>query len=559
MNVELTPFNQCLDGGGGHALGDASANPVAVWRLLARHKAAQNARQTLGDVYRRLHDENLEYAAVLEQGKPVGLCSLGMIGHLMGSQFGHSVYSKKLIRDHLLERALILANTTAIDKGLELALSRLEPDFYQDVILVDHAGVYIGLIPARELVGLQSRLLSQKTLHLEDVLEQLRRSQEQVIQQERLSALGQMAVGIAHDFNNALTPIVAYSELMLTRPACMEDKTRARRYLEMIKMAGTDAAGIVSRMRDFYRTRSPAEEMRMLDLNAVVSEVIGLTQPRWKDQAMMHGINISVKPELGVVPGIMGNPSDLRDMLTNLIFNAVDAMPKGGTLSLRTKLEPPFVLAEVEDTGVGMTDEVRRRCFEPFFTAKGPHGTGLGLAMVFGAVQRHGGKIELRSELGRGACFTVRLPACAATETAQINVVVQKQVSPLHVLVVDDEPVIRDVVMDLLMTDEHTVETAAGGQEGLEKFKAGRFDLVLTDRCMPGMSGDQFVSELKLAAPAMPVIMVTGFGEFMNARGEHPAGVSEILSKPVKIAELRRAIAKALGPSTSSAALFAVS
>ena len=194
-----------------------------------------------------------------------------------------------------------------------------------------------------------------------------------------------------------------------------------------------------------------------------------------------------------------------------------------------------------------MTEEVRRHCLEPFFSTKGQHGTGLGLSSVYGAVRRHDGKIDIRTQLGKGTTFQIRLPlrSTRIVEEETKTEKVAPQVHPLHVLVVDDEMVVRQIIAEYIKADGHLVEVASNGAEGLEKFRKKNFDLVVLDRAMPGMSGDQLASQIKSANPNIPIIMLTGFGTMMMAADEKPAGVDLLMGKPVTMEGLRGAFAKA--------------
>ncbi|MBI5835993.1 MAG: response regulator [Candidatus Eisenbacteria bacterium] len=379
---------------------------------------------------------------------------------------------------------------------------------------------------------------------LAQALEDLQRAQSSLIEQERLRALGQMASGISHDFNNSLAPILGFTEILLRKPALLDDREKTLDYLDTIHTAAKDAGTIVSRLREFYRPREHGEVFPSISLNDVVEQGLGLTQPKWKGEALARGATIEIVKDLGPLPQIPGSDSDLRELLTNLIFNAVDSMPEGGRLTLRTRLEGERVLLEVRDTGHGMSDEVRRRCLEPFFTTKGERGTGLGLPMVYGIVQRHGGTVDIESRPGEGTRFLVRLPLQGIEPAAEVEAWTDKPVPPLHILLVDDEPNVLRFVTGYLEEDHHTVDTASDGAEGLRKFHAGEFDLVVMDRAMPRMSGDQLAAAVKLFRPGTPVILLTGFGELMSARGEKPEHVDLVLSKPVSIAMLRRAVAK---------------
>ncbi len=385
--------------------------------------------------------------------------------------------------------------------------------------------------------------LRDSNANLERALDQLKKVQKDIVQQERLRALGQMASGITHDFNNVLSPILGYSELLLHRPEILQDKEKTAHYLQMINTALRDAGKVVNRLREFYRSHDDTGDHAPLDLNQVVAQVVELTKPRWKDQSMSHGINIQVLTAFQPLPPVNGNEAALREALINLILNAIDAMPHGGTISLRTRTKDGQAVVEVADTGTGMADEVRHRCFEPFFTTKGEHGTGLGLAMLHGIIQQHDGQVHVQSEVGQGTTFTIHLPVHSTANAEPAAPHVDVPVRTLNILLVDDEPTLPEILAEFLTADGHRVQTASSGKEGWEKFQDGSFDLVVLDRTMPHMTGDQLAAAIKNAAPDTRIIMLTGFGEVMKASREKPTGVDLILSKPVTIEDLRNGVA----------------
>jgi len=387
--------------------------------------------------------------------------------------------------------------------------------------------------------------LAESNRKLELALSDLKRAQETLVQQERLRALGQMASGVTHDFNNALTPIVGYTDLLLARPEILDDREKTLLHLRTVNTAAKDAAHVVKRLREFYRSRDEAEVFPLVAIDSIVAQAISMTRPKWKDQALARGVSIEVKSESERTPLLSGNESDLREMLTNLIFNAADAISESGTITVRSRLDGGDVVIEVGDTGSGMTDEVRRKCLDPFFTTKGDAGTGLGLPMVYGIVRRHGGAVRIDSAPGKGTTFEVRLPlkpltlsekAAAAGPVAELR--------PLRVLVVDDEPKILSLVGEYLEADRHHVETATNGRDGLNKLNAGHFDLIVTDRSMPQMNGEQLAAAAKRLRPDTPIVLLTGFGDLMSDQGEQPEGVDLIVSKPVTLSALREAVAK---------------
>jgi len=382
--------------------------------------------------------------------------------------------------------------------------------------------------------------LQRSHRQLEDTLAQLKATQRQVLQQERLRAMGQMASGIAHDFNNSLSPIVGFAELLLRRPDL--PKETAQSYVQLINTAARDAASVIRRMRELYRERAESVPAAPVDLRRCIDEVVALTQPRWKSEALGRGVTIRIETDVVDVPTILGDAAGIREMLANLIFNAVDAMPVGGTIIVRARVDGGDVRLEILDSGTGMSDDVRQRCLEPFFSTKGQRGTGLGLSMVHATVEQHCGTLEIESEPGRGTTFIVRLPLHvreAATPSAEAPAGPPRE---LRILVVEDEPIVRMGVIAQLSSQGHFVDSAANGREGLDKFMSGRFDLVVTDRAMPVMGGDELAASIERLAPDTPVIMLTGFGDLMEAKGEQPTGVDAVIGKPVTLDALAGAI-----------------
>jgi signal transduction histidine kinase len=385
--------------------------------------------------------------------------------------------------------------------------------------------------------------------------EELRTTQQVVVQQERLRALGQMASGVAHDVNNALSPIVAYSELLLsTLPDLPET---ARQYLQTINRSGEDIAHIVARMREFYRRRSDTEQLMKVNLNQIIEEVIELTRPRWRDVSQRQGISIQIQKELEPkLPLLLSEPSDLREALINLIFNAVDALPHGGTVTLASRsLSLPASLpdgtaerrlqVEVRDNGVGMDERIRQRCLEPFFSTKAQRGgTGLGLAMVYGMMQRHDGNIEIDSVPGRGTCVRLTFPMREkALPAAPAPIPEGKHRRSLKVLCIDDEVQVRQLLNDCLGHCHHHVELANSGKQGLELFRAAKrqrkpFEAVITDLGMPDVDGHQVARAIKAESPHTPIIMMTGWGTMMKEDGETAPEVDALVGKPPRMREL---------------------
>ena len=388
---------------------------------------------------------------------------------------------------------------------------------------------------------------------LQQAYDDLRQSQHTVMQQERLRALGQMASGIAHDINNAISPVSLYTESLLEREPNLSD--RARGYLGTIQRAIDDVARTVARMREFYREREAQLTLERVDVNRALRQVVELTQPRWSDLPQQRGVMVDLKTGLAeLLPDIMGAEHEIRDALTNLIFNAVDAMPNGGTLSLQTRTAgeqgAERVLIEVSDTGVGMDEDTRRRCLEPFYTTKGERGTGLGLAMVYGMVQRHSAELEIDSVAGQGTTVRLSFPAHTAslvtTTTHTSRPVVGRR---LRILLVDDDPMLIKSLQDTLQEDGHVITATHGGQAGIDAFTAGQqrgelVDLVITDLGMPHVDGRKVAASIKALSAKTPVILLTGWGQRLIAANDIPTHVDKVLAKPPRLHELRAALAE---------------
>jgi signal transduction histidine kinase/ActR/RegA family two-component response regulator len=383
---------------------------------------------------------------------------------------------------------------------------------------------------------------------------------QQLVENEKLRALGQMASGVAHDLNQSLGMVVGHSELALR--AVDQGGAQAvdlRDSLNTVLRAALDGADSVKRLLTFARTAP--EESSEAELATVLREVAQLTAPRWRDAAQAEGRPISLHVEVDGDTTISASPASLREALTNLVFNAVDAMPEGGKLTLRTyRIEGqtsemdqqtfPQVCVEVSDTGLGMDEETRRRCLEPFFTTKGERGTGLGLAMVYGMVQRHSAELEIDSAMGKGSTFRLIFPAYAPAFTTTVHIPLPVLAQRLRILLIDDDPLLIKSLRDTLESDGHVITSASGGQAGIDAFSFAlskgdkTFDVVVTDLGMPYVDGRKVAAAIKSASARTPVIMLTGWGQRLIAENDIPPHVNRVLSKPPRLHELRAALAE---------------
>ncbi|HWB60485.1 MAG TPA: ATP-binding protein, partial [Chthoniobacteraceae bacterium] len=393
---------------------------------------------------------------------------------------------------------------------------------------------------------------------LQKAYNDLRQTQQAVMQQERLSALGQMASGIAHDINNAISPVSLYTESLLENEPGLSEK--ARGYLTTIQNSIEDVAATVARMKEFYRQREPQLALAPLNIGELLQQVADLTRVRWSDMPQQQGIVIQLAMEIAPdLPPFMGVAGEIREALTNLVLNAADAMPDGGTLTLRARKQANYngapsqesVIAEVSDTGIGMDENTRHHCLEPFFTTKGERGTGLGLAMVYGVLQRHNAGIEIESAPGAGTTMRLDFPVPARTPASESSAGTEAAWTVpqrLRLLAVDDDPVVIESLRHILEDDGHVVTSANDGREGIAEFMAALergepFAAVITDLGMPYVDGRQVANTVKKLAPGTPVILLTGWGQRLVADGEVPANVDRVLTKPPRLRELRRALA----------------
>ncbi len=369
---------------------------------------------------------------------------------------------------------------------------------------------------------------------------ELAAAQDQLVRTEKLRALGEMASGVAHDFNNLLAAILGRAQLMQREVA----EPRHRRWLEVIERSAIDGAHTVRRLQEFTRIRRD-HPLVAVEVNRIAHEALEMTQSRWRDDVRERGVSIEIRTALAPVPAIAGDPVELREALTNLILNAVDAMPTGGLLSVTSAAVGSEVHLTVTDSGVGMSAAVRRRIFDPFFTTKGPQGTGLGLAMTYGIIARHGGRIEVQSEEGQGSTFRLVFPP-----TPLVSVPPEPRGEPLAAptalacLVVDDEVSVGTLLGDVFESGGHRAVVCVDGADAIARFRAERFDVVFTDLAMPGVSGWQVARAVKAIEPDVPVFIVTGFGVELSPEECRASGVDAVLTKPLSIQELLDTVAR---------------
>jgi signal transduction histidine kinase/ActR/RegA family two-component response regulator len=399
---------------------------------------------------------------------------------------------------------------------------------------------------AEALAGYAGTVLDNARAHAEVALQA-----EAFARTEKLRALGQLASGAAHDLNQYLAVVAGYSDIALNAlDDTPLDATRLRDALGVIAQAAMDGGETVKRLLAFARPHEGTPPQRV-DVAALLDDVAKLTAPSWRDAAQAQGrpVVLHVECEPGLY--VAGWPESLREALTNLVFNAVDALPRGGTVRLTAGGKENHVVVAVADSGVGMSAAVQARAFEPFFTTKGERGTGLGLAMVFGIVERHGGQIAVESAPDQGTAVRLTLPVGAADSSAAEAPLADAR--PLRILVVDDEPALTRMAAFLLESDGHTVGTANSGEEALARLAAEPFDLVLSDVAMgPGMNGWELAAQVQERYPGLPFALATGWGAQIETGEARDRGVGAIIAKPYRRNDLRHVIAT-LGAAPASA------
>ena len=374
--------------------------------------------------------------------------------------------------------------------------------------------------------------------------------QHQLFQSEKLRSLGELAGGVAHDFNNILAAILGRVQLLKMQfkpPAGITEKRKSMidliKSLEIIEKASFDGAETVRRIQEFSRKRVDDKEFTPLNINELLENSLDFTRVRWKDNAESQGIKYNIQTAYSPVPATVGSASELREVFTNLINNALDAMPGGGSIEVMTTVEDDTISIDITDTGGGIPEEIRNRIFDPFFTTKGVQSTGLGMSISYGIISRHKGTIAVKSAEGKGTTFTIKLPVVAKPlDKRELIKCVPVQTRRARILVVEDEDEVRQLLSDILASEGHKVVAAANGSEGIEVFKQNTFDLVFSDLGMPDMSGWEVAGEIKSINSTVPVILVTGWNIEITNSENRTDSVDKIIQKPFEVKQVLRTV-----------------
>ena len=374
---------------------------------------------------------------------------------------------------------------------------------------------------------------------VEERTQELREAEDQLIRSEKLASLGKMASGVAHEINNPLTSILINASLML------ETCGDGHAFLEPLTMISEETARcaeIVKGLLEFAR-QTPAQ-IAPADINDVIERTAQLIEM----QASVRNVKI-IKALDTSLPQIELDKNKIRQVFSNLMINAIEAMPTGGTLTITSRLNGNGRQVEIlfADTGVGIPPENIQKLFDPFFTTKS-FGTGLGLAVSYGIIQQRGGTIDVKSEVGRGSVFTVKLPL---EETRQTNYSLKERPimtnRPKHkILIVDDEVTVCKSIQRALLSDLYEIDMALSGEEALRKEDEKKYDVIIADLMMPGLSGLDLLQSLKAKNALAKVIMVTGYPTMKTTVQAMQIGAFDYLPKPFLPAELRLTVTRAL-------------
>jgi signal transduction histidine kinase len=402
---------------------------------------------------------------------------------------------------------------------------------------------------------------SQVVSTLQDVtaLKESERQTKALVELENLRTLGSMASGIAHDLNQYLTLISGHGELALTSLQALrgqdgtpmgDEVQAARASLAIAIRAAGDSAEVLKRLQRFGQPHQD-DPVEVVQLGDLLREVARLTAPKWRDVPQSEGRTIRLYVEVAGDTALEAQPSGLRELFTNLIFNAVDAMPGGGSITMTARREGSRVMADVTDTGVGMTPQTKERVFEPFFTTKGARGTGLGLATVASISHQHAGEVSITSGPGLGTTIHLAFPAAPERTLSEVVRPLEPARPPasdpgpplLRVLAVDDEPELAEMIRLALKAARTHVTIAISGEAALEALAEDHFDVVVSDLSLgDGIDGWQLAERVRGRWPSIPFVLVTGWAAGLDADDARRAAVDAILAKPFAFADLRRIV-----------------
>lgn len=511
-----------------------------LFKLLNDHVRRAQVDETLAQLYLASekyqdaeHSINLSVETLETSGEEAFLAEALTTRGIVLCQLGRKHEAK-----HSLERAQRVAERCADYEAAGKAL----------LIVIEEMCDQLPDDERREIGAQANQLLANSQQHatrerLKKCLEKIAEAhtrhvaqREQEIHAQKMAALGELSFGVAHNVNNTLTGILGRAQLILRNSS---DPGKVEAGLELIIKSAEDGAHIIRRIQDFARQR-PSREFEVISVAELLKDACEMTRPRWESRSEFAPIRFALHADCQA--HIKGDPVELREVLVNMIYNAVDAMPSGGEVRVSTQETRERVVLCITDTGTGMTAEVKQRLFDPFFTTKGKAGTGMGLAVSFGIIRRHEGSIEVDSEPGRGTTFKISLPkVVSATADADQNVTANTTVSKgddrLRVLVVDDETHVREVLIEALESEGCEVISAPSGEIALALFDQyeGKFDAVFTDIGMPEMSGWELVTEIRERSKTIPLAIVSGWADAISVQTRNAVNADWVVAKPFDI------------------------
>ena len=371
--------------------------------------------------------------------------------------------------------------------------------------------------------------------------ENLESTRLQLVQSERLRALGELATGVAHNFNNLLSGILGHTQMLLSK----DIDASIRERLQIVEKLVLDGGEIVRRIQEFTRLRT-TKDFSAVNLKDIINDVVRMTELKWSGGHNTSKIVLRVDANQMEIPIVDGNATELREVFINILFNAVDAMPNGGELRIRTETNGKNVFVYFIDTGEGMSEETRKRVFDPFFTTKGSKGTGLGMSVAYGIINRHNGQISIDSELGIGTTVTVQLPVSEKViKEIECNYGLRRE-ERARILLIEDHKITLDVLAENLVNLGYYVQKVESGMAGIKIFKGGNYDIVITDVGLCDISGWTVSKKIKEISSHVPVVFITGWGNQLSSSQLKECGVDYVLTKPFRIEEISAIIKKAI-------------
>ncbi len=454
-------------------------------------------------------------------------------------------YSQEEFLTHFSKYMTDNPDNEEVIKHTDLSLKGVKQPSYEVEIYHSNGSIRTLKVQEVPVFGEEGKVVAVEGI-AEDITER-KQIEETLLQSEKLKAMGVMTSGISHEFNNILAIIKGFSLLLKQKYG---DHKEIDNKISVILKSVTDGIGIVGRMQEFAKSEVDRTELEPVDVRELVEEVIEFSMPRWKTISEASGITYYIdKKGLEEVPRVWGNNTELREVMLNVINNALDAMPDGGNLSFRTWKNDDNVFLSILDTGEGMYEDIRKNIFNPFLTTKMPKGAGLGMSVSYGIIKRHSGKIYVKSEVGKGTTITIRLPI--SKDTKDIDTKSERmyklEVTDLNILVVDDEQAVCEFLSEFLSQEEQNVKSVFSGKDAIKLLKSESFDLLLCDLVMPEVGGREVIRMLDTLDKSPRVGLITGWSEKLESFHKENLKIDFIVKKPFDFSDLSKQINNVFG------------